>query len=319
MRIVDPSVELWQTPTNRDERLKLIERAGRVCYKSEDRIAEDSCTKFISRIIQRNHRSVTEHGNMILHPTTVCLLWIKRMAERARSEGVTLYLRFAGSLVSGNARAWYDFFQYVIGSKWSKELPEELVDFILDNSALFQDLVLTGVHQEYLTDYRPDKSINPEVFDISNEPPEVRQVHQQYTLHFTTDRGTTHELVRHRTISFSQESTRYCNYAHGRFGHEITVIRPQYAERDTTLYPAWLVGCIGAEEAYFAMLDAGATAQEARSVLPNSLKAEVVVSGTIKAWQDFLKLRTAVDAHPDMRRIAERARTVLQLEDPKMF
>ena len=120
---------------------------------------------------------------------------------------------------------------------------------------------------------------------------------------FTVDRGVTHELVRHRLASFAQESTRYCNYSHDKFGDEITVIKPYFFEKDSPEYKLWKDSCLQAEKAYFDLLKAGATPQEARLVLPTSVKADITVTANIREWRHILNLRAAGTTgkpHPQM-------------------
>jgi thymidylate synthase (FAD) len=127
--------------------------------------------------------------------------------------------------------------------------------------------------------------------------------HVSVTLRLVCDRGVSHELVRHRLASYCQESTRYCNYSQDKFGREITVIRPPFWGVADRLYLLWENSCRHAEEAYFRLLDAGATPQEARSVLPNSLKTEVVMTANLREWRHVLELRCAPSAHPQMRQL----------------
>jgi len=194
MRIIKPSYEIM-TPINRNEILKTLEVAGRTCYKSEDKITEDSASKFVSMLINRGHEAMIEHYNI--------------------------------------------------------------------------------------------------------------------TVKFICDRGVSHEIVRHRIASYAQESTRYCNYSNDKFGNEITVIEPCNAfnwdiknnPTDQQKYAWWIEAMNNTEKAYFNMLQYGATPQEARSVLPNSLKTEIIVTMNLREWRHFLKLRTAITAHPQMREI----------------
>ena len=133
--------------------------------------------------------------------------------------------------------------------------------------------------------------------------------HSFLSAKFTCDRGATHELVRHRLCSFAQESTRYCNYASDKFGADVKFIIPYFFADDvgslvrTPTYEIWQSACKNAEKAYFNLLNFGATPQEARTVLPNSTAAEIVMSGNYRQWRHVLKLRTAKDAHPQMREI----------------
>lgn len=127
--------------------------------------------------------------------------------------------------------------------------------------------------------------------------------HVSATVRIVCDRGVTHELVRHRLCSFSQESTRYANYAQDKFGSEITVIRPFFWARDDERYQVWLKAMQACEDAYLGLVQAGATAQEARSVLPNSLKTEIVTTANIREWRHIFKLRCDKAAHPQMRQV----------------
>lgn len=127
--------------------------------------------------------------------------------------------------------------------------------------------------------------------------------HFSFSVRFICDRGVSHEIVRHRLASYSQESTRYCNYSKDGFGNEITVIEPLFAEQGGAVSRAWKFACEDIEKAYFNLLGMGCTAQEARSVLPNSLKTEIIMTANLREWRHFLKLRTSAAAHPQMREI----------------
>lgn len=118
------------------------------------------------------------------------------------------------------------------------------------------------------------------------------------------DRGVSHEIVRHRIASYSQESTRYCNYSLDKFQNELTFIRPFFWNDDPEKFRVWEEAMAAAERAYLALLDLGATAQEARAVLPNSLKTELVMTMDLREWRHFFRLRAAAAAHPQMREVA---------------
>lgn len=135
--------------------------------------------------------------------------------------------------------------------------------------------------------------------------------HESITVRVTCDRGVTHEIVRHRIASYSQESTRYCNYTNDKFNNQISCIDIatgfQYDlndETDRRKYEVWQEAMDAAEQAYFRMLELGAKPQEARSVLPNSLKTELVITMNLREWRHFFKLRAAAAAHPQMRELA---------------
>ena len=153
---------------------------------------------------------------------------------------------------------------------------------------------------------------------ISREHEAVLE-HCSFTVKFTCDRGVSHEIVRHRMASYCQESTRYCNYSKDDFNNEITVIKPCFFERGTIPYIHWESACKVAEIAYFDLLTYGCTPQEARSVLPNSLKTEVVMTANIREWRHFLKLRTAPSSHPQMREVANMLLVMCKVSIPILF
>lgn len=130
--------------------------------------------------------------------------------------------------------------------------------------------------------------------------------HFSFSVKFIVDRGVSHELVRHRVASFAQESTRYCNYGHE---GEITVIAPCFWSwsKDGINYNEWLSACEMAESYYLSLLEMGATPQEARAVLPNSLKTEVVMTANLREWRHFFSLRACGSTgkpHPQMLEVA---------------
>lgn len=133
--------------------------------------------------------------------------------------------------------------------------------------------------------------------------------HVSVTVRVICDRGVSHEIVRHRIASYSQESTRYCNYADDKFGNEITVVMPCFFEflvdeDDNYRYAFWYETCKQAEDAYNVLISRGASPQEARSVLPNSLKTEMFITMNLREWRHFFRLRCSPAAHPQMRQIA---------------
>lgn len=128
--------------------------------------------------------------------------------------------------------------------------------------------------------------------------------HEKVSVRIICDRGVTHEIVRHRIASYSQESTRYCNYSNEKFGKELTVIKPIFWEEDSEQYKKWLNCMSNIEKTYNELMEIGVKAQEARSILPNSLKTEIIVTMNLREWRHFFKLRTSKRAHPQMREIA---------------
>ena len=204
MKTINAGYEIL-TPIRGDE-LQLIEKAGRTCYKSEDKITDESAKKFVAGLIKRNHEAMLEHSFL--------------------------------------------------------------------------------------------------------------------SIRFICDRGVSHELVRHRLASFAQESTRYCNYSQDKFGNELTFIKPLFFDEDTNEYRLWEHAMRVAESDYMMMLNSGRTAQEARSILPNSIKTEVVMSTNYREWRHFFKLRAARatgPAHPQMEEITRSLLEELKTLIPVVF
>jgi thymidylate synthase (FAD) len=143
--------------------------------------------------------------------------------------------------------------------------------------------------------------------------------HAYASFRFVTDRGITHEIVRHRIASYAQESTRYCNYSKAKFGREISVIRPSGIEPGTVAEQRWRLCCEASERTYFQLLDEGCKPQVARSVLPTCLKTEIVMTANFREWLHFLYLRAAPTAHPDLQPLARRAGEILIEECPAVF
>lgn len=143
--------------------------------------------------------------------------------------------------------------------------------------------------------------------------------HEKITVRFICDRGVTHEMVRHRIASYSQESTRYCNYSQDKFGSELTFIKPCFWDEESENYKLWLESMQFIENTYNKMIEAGAKPEEARSILPNSLKTEIVVTMNLREWRHFFKLRTAPAAHPQIREVSGMLLNELKEKLPVFF
>jgi thymidylate synthase (FAD) len=141
--------------------------------------------------------------------------------------------------------------------------------------------------------------------------------HASASFRIITDRGVSHEIVRHRIASYAQESTRYCNYSGSKFGNECSFIRPPGLTKEQ--YITWDRACRNAESDYLRMLREGCSAQIARSVLPNCLKTEIVMTANIREWMHFIKLRSSIAAHPQIRPIADQIHEVLRHHLPEIF
>lgn len=143
--------------------------------------------------------------------------------------------------------------------------------------------------------------------------------HVSLTFKIICDRGVTHEIVRHRLASYSQESSRYCNYSSDKFGNELTFIKPCFWNDDDENYKLWKETLEVAEKNYLAMIKNGARPEQARSILPNSLKTEIFMTANLREWRHFLKLRTSKKAHPQMREVALQIHKILVENLPVIF
>lgn len=311
MKIIEPSVEIMRTGLETEfiRPEQFIEKVGRTCYKSEDKITDISAAKFVSGLVKRGHEAMIEHWSLVFKTNPevyeqIMYDWekLQHNCDLDLKETLRPYLRFTDTtvcdrsrcVISGNMRAWRDFAKACVIAFGF--IPYYLYGVINNYPIFFPEF------QEYIPPIINNIYLMP--IDISELTKPERQVHQNVTVKFICDRGVSHEIVRHRVASFAQESTRYCNYSLDKFGGEITVIRPSWCNQDDPIYNTWRDGICQAESAYFLMLSEGATPQEARSVLPNSLKTEIIVTMNLDGWDHFFGLRCAKEAHPDIREVA---------------
>lgn len=287
MKLIKPSWEIWEQEPGIQGIYKAIERAGRVCYKSEDKITEDSAKPFVDRMIASGHGAVLEHGTVYLaipydYIDVSCRLEVPIVSDVVekykRNPHTTWHMRDDGfsrlAFITTNYRV-------LVENGWLDDL-------------------------KYLC-----------------EPTEHHE--KRVTVHFVCDRGVSHEFVRHRVMSFAQESTRYCNYSKDKFGNEVTFIEPcwlqEYNYDGNTYQNCFLTALAAAEASYFDLLKKWEdkipdkryktgfrnnpwTPQQARAVLPNSLKTELVMTGFVSDWKHFFFLRCPVNAHPQARELA---------------
>lgn len=271
MRLIKPSFEIIEQKPGTDGLLQHIERCGRTCYKSEDKITEKSAPKFVDMLVKRGHTAMVEHGTVYL---TLDMSSRNKYFKYCTN-------KYSNAISTGEAEA----------GTW--------IGYVTTNyRVLLQEGWLSDL--EYITE--PTKHI------------------RRITVKFVCDRGVSHEFVRHRVFSFAQESTRYCNYSKDKFGKECTFIIPcwlglpegsvsspeipTFRERHGDAVGIFLNNLYWAEANYFDLLEQGWIAQQARAVLPNSLKTELIMTGTIAQWEGFFKLRDANDAHPQARELA---------------
>jgi thymidylate synthase (FAD) len=283
MKLIKPSFEIWNQPAGLEGVYKQIERVGRVCYKSEDKITEDSAKPFVDRMIKSGHGAMLEHGTVYLKVFNV--IENSELIDKYKSnkysvvkEGTEVY-NCHGDILYGSCKCITTNYRVLAENGWLDDL-------------------------KYIC-----------------KPTEFHE--KRITVHFVCDRGVSHEFVRHRVMSFAQESTRYCNYSKDKFGNELTFIIPcwikdleeksylAHAEYHHTKEDAskqWYDVCMNSEFVYEDLIRLGWKPQEARAVLPNSLKTELVVTGFVSDWNHFFDLRargTTGAPHPQAKELAE--------------
>ena len=270
MKLIKPSVEvIRQEKYDLLHVFKFIELAGRTCYKSENKITEDSASEFVHRMVKSGHGAMLEHG--------------------------TVYLTIPISDISDPT-----IYKYIL-NPYSKAFIDFTNSYITTNYRVL-------VENNWLDDLKYISE--PYLFHA-----------KRTTVKFICDRGVSHEFVRHRVFSFAQESTRYCNYTKDKFDSNLTFIIPcwikdikegnyysfiEYHSDNIDGSKEWYDICLNIEQTYFRLVeDDNWKTQEARAVLPNSLKTELVMTGFDSDWQNFFKLRCAPNAHPQAKELAD--------------
>ena len=271
MRIIKPSIEFFgAVPTDYDSALKFIEICGRVCYKSEDKITPESAEPFVKRLINAGHLAMVEHSNFVVrHKGEIDhdLIVGKYLNVIERVNGYTY--------IGGNMTAWFQAAAQRAYFKPFYDVYGELFG-------------LPEIKQSYCMKW--------EVCPHDEIPKELHR----YSAKFICNRAVTHELVRHRQASYGQESQRFCNYG----SKEIEFIEPvDFDKWNFMAGRQFMLGCKSAEDKYNSMLSNGLKPQQARLILPNACKTEIVVTCDAQEWSHIRKLRTAKDADPEMQRV----------------
>ena len=337
MKIVQPEVYVLTPPTSQHANsiYKFLETIGRTCYKSEDKITDMSWIKFISNIKNRGHWAMLEHYIFIIELSEKFYFklmdeMVMFMADDAVFSNYIGYIKFSRIQMepkddSHSAKFIVSFSATCINNLWKcdsiKNNPKcAFAGLFVRMKTLYPDIILAPDYiensgsfgGEYLPLHWENGNFPAKVIDIPDLAKYVHDdasinaymLHSWMTVRLIVDRGITHELVRHRACSFAQESTRYVNYSDGKYGSEISVIEPCFFEKGSYEYEQWMLGCQEAEAAYNVLTDAGCKAQEARSVLPNSTKAEIVITARLNEWKHLFGLRCDKPAHPQMRQVA---------------
>ena len=267
-----------------------IERCGRICYKSEDRITEDSAHAFIKRVIAAGHHSVLEMASLTLNVTA---------APESINEFYALLPKYLtidclmpeGILITGSIRAFRELYQFVGCST----LAAGILQALNGRYPLLFSGMSSPTRQAVVVN-----EVSPSNLLMMSDVIILR--HRRVAAKFVINRAVSHEMVRHRPCSFLQESQRYCRYNMDKFGGEITVIAPCFFPEDSMEYVAWYRACNKAEAIYMTLLDS-TTPQAARTVLPNSTKTELIVYASLEQWRHMFELRTAPAADPSMREV----------------
>ena len=278
MKLIKPSFEILDQQPGLEGIYKQIELAGRTCYKSEDKITEDSAKGFVERMVKSGHGAMLEHGTVYMfipfsplnENYTTCHKYGDNKYSVVKIRNEHFLIEKNGCYITTNYRV-------LVENNWLDDLK-----FACD---------FTEWHE------------------------------RRVTVKFTCDRGVTHEFVRHRVFSFAQESTRYCNYSKDKFGNELTFIIPPWCnisdnpdnEEEKKIWMGekgsfeerFMMHCLIAENHYNELIELQYKPQQARAVLPNAIKAELVMTGFVSDWKHFFFLRDAVSAHPQARELAE--------------
>lgn len=279
MKLIESSVQIIKEK----DPYKMIELAGRTCYKSEDKITEDSAKEFVDRMIKLGHGAMLEHGTIYL----ACLV-------------------FDGDVDNNNnLTPNHSFYKYQ-SNKYSKVKVAQYAWSGEDVACVTTNLRVL-VENNWLDDLKTYRC----------EP--TRYHERRVTAKFICDRGVSHEFVRHRVFSFAQESTRYCNYSKDKFGNELTFIKPSWSYFKNISYEdaGYFDGDVfesslkKAESYYFKLIEKGWKPQQARQVLPNATKTELVMTGFESDWEGFFKLRCSGAAHPDAKKLADELRELM--------
>jgi len=280
MLIVEPNVEIL----NEQNIYKKIELAGRICYKSEGRITDTSYERFIKMLLGKKHYSVLEHADIVVGVRN----WENfygLIPQHLKNQFTFTAFNNKIKVVQANIRAWREFLELY-----------PIKDIINYYPLVFGDIN----YEENNIKVKP--ILGDSYFDVlQNNPYAIRE-----TFIVQTTRDISHQIVRHRLFSVSQESQRYCNYSLDKFG-DVKFIMPDFIKNsnDEFIEKTWMVQRESDEKEYLMYLDAGAKPEEARNCLPNATATSLVLTASIWEWGHFLNLRLKTDAQKEIREIAK--------------
>lgn len=300
MKLIESSAELILQEPGIEGIYKAIEIAGRTAYNSQDKITPDSAKNFVDRMVKSRHGAALEHGTVYLHLQINPLNCTKSFDYPSAKFTAT----YNWSDVVGHIRAKYSSNPYskvIFKSVGTKNTP--VYDYYITSN--YRVIIENGWQDDlqFLCSYT--------------------EFHEKrYTMRFTCSRAIANELVRHRTFSFLQESQRYINYYKKRYGGEIICIEPSwnYKYNDNKYDGAedwnpYMRALYQAEASYFEMIGDGCTPQQARDVLPNATKTELIMTGFSSDWRFLMDLRLfekTGKVHPDMKNLVQKAQKAMQ-------
>jgi len=293
MKIIEASFEI-QDDLDHSSLASRIELCGRVCYKSEGKITEDSAIPFVTRVAAHGHNSVLEMAvvsfQISCHPDHVLefLSCQPKFFIIDRSD--------QGLLLTGSIRSFRELY--------GQHPDNQVINDLLTVLAAKEPFLFEGVFEQ-----KNALALDPQIVikkigldEVENLPEKLLRRHRFVGVKFVVNRAVSHEIVRHRLCSFLQESQRYCRYSQDQFDGQVTFIKPTFYEEGSEEFRVWQETMETAENSYLKLQETS-TAQAARTVLPNSCKTEIIVYCNLTEWQHILKLRTAKGADPSIRAI----------------
>jgi thymidylate synthase (FAD) len=294
MKVIAPYFEILEDLDKQSLSVR-IEGCGRICYKSEDKITDASAEPFIRSIIKHGHNSVTEMA--------VLTLRVFYDTESIASQFFNLIPKFfmvdrvdkKEFLITGSVRAFRELYQ----SNPTVKMVKAIAEYLCRHHPLFYEDLLPKrglLKQEgVLVEKVPLETVD--TFSA-----ELLARHRHVAVLFVVNRAVTHEIVRHRPVSYLQESQRYCRYSQDKFGNEVTFIKPMFFKEESDEYLLWEKAMQDTEKIYLKLLETSSP-QAARTVLPNSCKTEIITFANLLEWLHIFKLRTSKGAEPSMREV----------------
>lgn len=293
MRIIEPFYRIMDELDSASAAVRL-EVCGRVCYKSEDKIGDESAIPFVTKIAAHGHNSVLEMA--VTTYKLFCSSTVVAEVLACQPRFLTVDVTEGGMLITGSMRAFREIFTAFPDNRAFTFLRRDLAvsyPYLFPRSGEGgDDFPIAGI----------DSLHRLSLAEVDRLPKNLRLRHRFVAVRFVVNRAVTHELVRHRPCSFLQESQRYCRYSEDKFGSEVTFIKPVFFHEGSNEYRLWQESMSQAETAYFRLLETS-TPQAARTVLPNSCRTEIIVFCNLAEWEHIFVLRTSSAAEPSMREI----------------